>query len=164
MQPGLDTLDTDPRTHGDGARHSNREVMMRYADLDIVVDESTGRARPRKPAESKPKKPIPAPDEYDSSLEAARARHLQALQDAGEVKRWRYHPFRVKIAKDKWYEVDFAVEYMDGTIWSEEVKGSVLAKNARDSITRLHVAATNLPMFRWRLVTRPDGSWEEKEV
>jgi hypothetical protein len=137
-----------------------------YADLDIVVDESTGRARMRRQGEApvKAKKEVKAPDEFDSALEAARARHLQALKDAGEIKRWAYHPFRVKIAKDKWYEIDFIAEYTDGSIWAEEVKGSVLARNARDSITRLHVAATNLPMFRWRLVTRPDGSWEELEV
>lgn len=101
-------------------------------------------------------------DGFDSKLEALRHRHLSMLVLAGEVKRFKYHAFSVLIGPGKKYTPDFLVEYADGRIVIEEVKGSLKMKNARDSITRLHVAAGLLPMFGWRVVL--GDAMEERDV
>ena len=89
---------------------------------------------------------------FDSKLEAKRDRHFSMLVLTGDVKRYRYHPFTIQIGPGKRYTPDFLIEYADSRIVIEEVKGSLKMKNARDSVTRLHVAAGLLPMFAWRLV------------
>lgn len=97
--------------------------------------------------------PAPSPaNAFDSKLEEQRDRHFSMLMLAGDVKRYRYHPFTMQIGPGKRYSPDFLVEYADGRIVLEEVKGNLKMKNARDSVTRLHVAAGLLPMFVWRLV------------
>lgn len=116
----------------------------------------TRQGNPAVAVESAGSSPAPSPsaavDPFDSKLEALRHRHLSMLVLAGEVKRFQYHPFTIAIGPGKKYTPDFLVEYPDGRIVIEEVKGSLKMKNARDSVTRLHVAAGQLPMFSWRLV------------
>jgi hypothetical protein len=73
-----------------------------------------------------------------------------------------HHPFTVLLSTKREYTPDFLIEYPDGRIQVEEVKGNIKQKNARDSITRLHLAAAKLPMFDWRLTMRIRGQWEEK--
>jgi hypothetical protein len=79
-----------------------------------------------------------------------------------DVTRFVYHPFTIQLAQKKAYTPDFLIEFPDGRIQVEEVKGHLKMKNARDSITRLHVAAAKLPMFDWRLTMRIRGQWEER--
>lgn len=106
----------------------------------------------------------PVKDAYDSKLEAARATYLGYLQLAKDIKKVVHHPFSVPIAGARDYTPDFLIEWADGRIQVEEVKGSLKQKNVRDSITRLHVAATKLPMFDWRLTMRIKGQWEERII
>lgn len=160
-------------------------MKTNYGELDVVIDEATGRATrkrmrggattaleasqvkhvaPGKRALPVPN-PAPAPTAaggFDSKLEALRDRHLRMLILAGEIKRVIYHPFTVHIGPRRTYTPDFLVEYVDGRIVIEEVKGDLRQKNARDSVTRLHVAAGLLPMFGWRLVV--GAEMEEREV
>lgn len=108
-------------------------------------------------------KPAPSPiDAYDSKLEAARATYLGYLLLAKDILKVIHHPFHIDIGEERAYTPDFLVWWADGRITVEEVKGSVRSKNARDSITRLHVATKLFPMFTWYLVMRPKGQWEEK--
>lgn len=104
------------------------------------------------------------PDDYDSKLEAARATYLGYLLLAKDIRLVRHHPFTVPLTNSRTYTPDFLVWWEDGRITVEEVKGSVESKNARDSITRLHVAASMFPMFRWHLVLRIRGVWEERLI
>lgn len=96
---------------------------------------------------------------FDSQLEADRAQFLFGLQLAGAVWQYVHHPFSVEIAPGCRYTPDFLVQWQDGLITIEEIKGSLKQKNARDSITRLKVAAAKLPMFRWLLITRVERQW-----
>lgn len=150
-------------------------VQTNYGKLAIVEDRTTGHFRMAggegvsgsTSAPATPKEPVrgrqtPPTDEFDSKLEALRHRHLSMLVLAGEVRRFRYHAFSVLIGPGKKYTPDFLVEYADGRIVIEEVKGSLKMKNARDSITRLHVAAGLLPMFGWRVVL--GAAMEERDV
>lgn len=107
--------------------------------------------------------PAPAPiDAYDSKLEQARATYLGYLLLAKDLTRVVHHPFSVELAPKRWYTPDFLIEFPDGRLQVEEIKGHLKQKNARDSITRLHLAAAKLPMFDWRLTMRIRGQWEER--
>lgn len=97
-----------------------------------------------------------ASEGFDSKLEAKRARHWALLVLAGEIRRYKYHPFTVSIGPKRTYTPDFLVEYPDRRLVIEEVKGSLKMKNARDSVTRAHAAAGLLPSFSWRLVLGDD--------
>lgn len=125
----------------------------------------TRRERPPSASESAGSNPAPSPTHaYDSKLEEARHRYLGMLQLAKDVRRVVHHPFVVPLSEKRSYTPDFLIEWADGRIQVEEVKGSLKQKNARDSITRLHVAAAKLPMFDWRLTRRMKGEWEERPV
>lgn len=154
------------------------KVKTNYGELPIVVDPTTGRARlvrggattaleagqvghvaPGKralPVSNPAPSPAAAVDEFDSKLEAKRARYWSMLVLSGEIKRFKYHPFTVPIGPKRTYTPDFLVEYPDRRIVIEEVKGSLKMKNARDSVTRAHAAAGLLPSFSWRLVLGDD--------
>ena len=75
------------------------------------------------------------------------------------VDEWRYHPIRVRLARNCTYEPDFGVWDKDGLLTLCEVKGSWLAKNARDSRTRLIIAASMFHRWAWLAVTRESGIW-----
>lgn len=163
-----------------------RLTKTNYGELPIVVDPTTGRARlvrggvnshavqanscmtpgktPQlgvgrligKPVSNPAPSPAAAVDEFDSKLEAKRARYWSMLVLSGEIIRFKYHPFTIPIGPERTYTPDFLVEYPDRRIVIEEVKGSLKMKNARDSVTRHAVAAGLLPSFSWRLVIGPD--------
>ena len=67
-------------------------------------------------------------------------------------------------ADKRTYTPDNLLEWADGRIQVEEIKGHIKMKNTR-GITRLHVAATLLPMFDWRLTLCDRyGVWEERRI
>lgn len=141
-------------------------MRVKYGSKVIEVDASgRGRLVEGSPTSSMPAARSPV-KEFDSKLEAARARYLTGLTLAGEVRRVVYHPFKVEIGPGRWYTPDFLVEWSNGALVVEEVKGHVQMKNARDSISRLHAAADKLPMFVWQLVLAPTGcgDWDVRVI
>lgn len=169
-------------------------MQTQYGKLPIVVDPTTGRAKMvrgsvdghatgTKSAPStrryldKPKgeasltvagagsSPASSPiDAYDSKLEAARATYLGYLMLAGDIKRVIHHPFTTDLAVELEYTPDFMIWWKDGRIQVEEVKGHLKQKNARDSMSRLKMAASKFPMFEWFLTMRIRGQWEERPI
>lgn len=157
-------------------------MQTNYGQLPLVVDPTTGRAkvvrggttaareaRPGDKRRDQDKKallvsnPVPSlTDVYDSKLEAARAHYLGMLALAKDIRQVIHHPFTIELAPNRRYTPDFLVWWADGRITVEEVKGHLKQKNARDSITRLHVAAARLPMFGWMLIVRVHGQWETR--
>lgn len=128
--------------------------------LQRATDLSDGR-----PGKAEATRRSPAPlDAYDSKLEACRADYLFKLQLAKDVRRVVHHPFTVHLSEKRSYTPDNLIEWKDSRITIEEVKGNIKQKNARDSITRLHLAAAKLPMFDWRLTMRIRGQWEERKI
>ncbi len=101
---------------------------------------------------------------YDSQLEADRAEYLFRLQLAGEIRQYVHHPYPYPIGTDMIYTPDFMVWWADFSITIEEVKGSLKMKNARDSITRLKVAACLYPQQSWQLITRANGEWHTRRM
>ncbi len=114
----------------------------------------------RKPQEDKP---TAFGEEFDSQLEIEFATLLEARFRRGEIDEWRYHPLRFRIAKNATYQPDFLERVGNRfTIW--EVKGSWKAKNARDSRTRLEVAAYMYPWFSWKAALKGEDGWEFEEI
>lgn len=118
---------------------------------------------------------------YDSALEARFAQYLAAmtwsdarLDDGCSVLEWRYHPMTFHLAPGLKYTPDFGANVIaDGDQWCPEepryrlyeIKGSWLSKNARDSRTRLKVAAALFPFFEWEAVTPgSDGSFQFEPI
>ena len=99
--------------------------------------------------------------EFDSKLEVDFAHDLERRYCAKEFADWRYHPMRFWLAKGVTYEPDFRIlsHGMVPKLTFYEVKGSWKAKNARDSRTRLKIAASMNQWCDWFAVTREDGEW-----
>lgn len=101
---------------------------------------------------------------FDSQLEADRDRYLYGLQLAGEIRKYVYHPESFPIGTDMIYTPDFMVWWANFSITMEEIKGSLKMKNARDSITRLKVAACLYPQFQWQLIIRVNEEWRIRRM
>lgn len=101
---------------------------------------------------------------FDSQLEADRAEYLFRLQLAGEIRQYVHHPYPFPIGNDLIYTPDFMVWWADFSITIEEVKGSLKQKNARDSLTRLKVAACLYPQHQWQLLTRVRQEWRTRRM
>lgn len=165
-------------------------MQTQYGKLPIAIDPATGRAkvvrsgverhahertgppsprvvlghRRRHQSDASEKLASSPADAYDSKLEAARGTYLGYLLLAKDIQKVVHHPFTIDIG-GRLYTPDYLVWWADGRITIEEVKGSVKSKNARDSITRLHVAAALFPMFTWYLILRVGRTrWTERLI
>lgn len=118
-------------------------------------------------------KPWPKPKpkafgiEFDSKLELDFAAWLDSELVARRISAWKYHPEKFSLAPRLTYAPDFLVVPVlhsdQPTIY--EVKGSWKMKNARDSRTRLKVAASLFPSFNWIAVTRGNnGVWKFETI
>ena len=66
---------------------------------------------------------------FDSQAEMERYGELNILKMSGEVKSFRVHP-KYKVSKNKYYEADFEVNYQDGHIEVEDVKGMMTSRSS----------------------------------
>lgn len=85
-----------------------------------------------------------------NGTEQAYADHLDEMVAAGEVKEYRPHPFKVKLAPSTFYEPDFLVVMPDGVIEIHEVKGFW----RDDARVKIKVAAAMFPWWRWKAVSK----------
>ena len=104
--------------------------------------------------------------EFDSQLEVDFARELERWLEDKTIADWRYHPLRFRLAKGVTYEPDFRVlsHGIVPRLTFYEVKGSWKAKNARDSRTRLKIAASMNQWCGWYGVTREKGVWKFETI
>lgn len=148
-------------------------MRTNLGNLPITIDPVTGQAKmvrgsagagiARLPGKRGVNEELPAraalAPTFDSQLEADRANYLFGLQLGEMIVRYVHHPFSVEIGPGRWYTPDFLVEWIDGAVTIEEIKGSLKQKNARDGETRFLAAAGKLPMFEWQLITRVERQW-----
>jgi hypothetical protein len=116
--------------------------------------------------------PAASSSPYRSKLEAAYAQKLELETKAGAITGWRYEPIRFTLAARTSYRPDFMImreiyrqlqlETVQFEVTFVEVKG--YHKNRRDSLTHLKVAAAMFPCFRFILVEREDGQWQERTI
>jgi hypothetical protein len=105
-------------------------------------------------------------EEFDSQLELDFAAELERWRKEGKVDSWLYHPMRFRLARNVTYTPDFTSS-VDFGVWPltvYEVKGSWQSRGARDSRTRLKIAAWTYQWFNWYGVTREKGVWQFEAI
>lgn len=80
-----------------------------------------------------------------NKTEAAFAKQLNLQKKAGEILDWKYETFRVRLAKDTSYEIDFMIMQADRTILCIDVKG----RWTQATRVKAKMAAKLWPWFRW---------------
>ena len=66
---------------------------------------------------------------FDSQAELKRYCELKLLKRAGEIKSFKVHP-KYPLTHKRCYEADFEIEYADGHIEVEDVKGFMTARSS----------------------------------
>jgi hypothetical protein len=98
---------------------------------------------------------------YRSKLEAAYASYLHTLMLAGDILTYKYEFIRLTLAPHTTITVDWFVLLPDQRIELHETKGKWFRE---DGWVKLKVAASLCPMWRFVLVQRKRGAWEQKEL
>jgi hypothetical protein len=107
---------------------------------------------------------------FDSLLEVDFAHTLERWRKEGKIDSWLYHPLRFRLAPNVTYTPDFLAFSDTDTLSGApcramyEVKGSWKAKGARDSRTRLKIAAHLYQWFNWYGVTREKNIWQFETI
>lgn len=102
-----------------------------------------------------------------NKLEAAYARHLDAMVAGGEILWYKYEGVTLKLADDTRLTCDFIVQLADGEVVLRDTKAFNKKRRKAiiedDAAVKLRVAATHFP-FRVEKVTCQDGAWVLEEV
>jgi len=105
---------------------------------------------------------------FKTQLELDYANYLETWRKANKIDSWLYEPLRFSLGLNVSYTPDFLTVQGDDAYDSMrniyEVKGSWLSRNARDSRTRLKIAATMYQWFNWYAVTREKGVWKFETI
>lgn len=81
---------------------------------------------------------------------------LWIRQRAGEIRRYYFEPFKLRLGHNLHYTPDFGLWMIDDTVEVHEVKGFW----RDDARVKIKVAATEFPMFRFMAVRLVKGQWE----
>lgn len=93
---------------------------------------------------------------YDNELEAGYGAYLEAIRQAGKILHWWPKPFKIRLARACFYEADFLVQRLDGTLEIHETKGFMM----EDAQIKLKMLTKDYP-FRVLVVRRKKGGiWE----
>ncbi len=104
-------------------------------------------------SKSKPVDPRAKMSEGEKSM----ANVLDAQLRAGELRRWWYESFTLRVGIERCdYTPDFVLLLADGSLEVIEVKGK---KKWEDSIIKWKSAALEYPIARWRMIEWAGGSW-----
>lgn len=95
-----------------------------------------------------------------NKLETRYAQYLKALKFGGEIRDFRFEPFRLKLADRCTYCPDFFVVTKDGAFEVHECKGFM----RDDAAVKLKVAAENFPWWQFKLIKWGKGIWEIKNL
>lgn len=101
---------------------------------------------------------------YRSKLEAAYATYLHGLKLAGDIMLYRYEPVTLRLANDVRYTPDFWIAFKNGSEEYHEVKGYAKGLLASKGMVKVKVAASQWPTWKFVLVTRYRGVWEQREL
>ena len=98
---------------------------------------------------------------YDNKLEAEYAAHLEAERQVGKIEHWWAKPFKVRLANNCTYEVDFMVQELDGSIRVDETKGFM----REDALLKIKFFVQLYPFPLWVITKEkcPGGyEWKRK--
>lgn len=91
-----------------------------------------------------------------NKTEAAYAKVLEAMREAGEVWRWRFEAIKLRLADRTTYTPDFLVTLPSGEMEFHEVKGFW----RDDARVKVKVAAEMYPEFHFLSVQKCAGGWK----
>jgi hypothetical protein len=90
-------------------------------------------------------------------LETRYAEHLEVRKMCGEIAKWRFEPWKLRLAPKTYYDPDFEVVMLDGKIELHETKGHW----EDDARVKIKVAATMFPEFAFVGVTwNKQAGWQ----
>lgn len=92
-----------------------------------------------------------------NKTEAAYAKYLEAMKDAGDVLWYEFEPMNLRLADKCFYAIDFLVMLKNGQLECHEVKGGYMTD---DSLVKFKVAACKFP-FTFRMFSLKKGEWIE---
>lgn len=99
-----------------------------------------------------------------NKTESAYAEHLEAQRLAGDILGWKFHPLRVRLADNTYYEVDFLVLQADLVLAIHETKGGFTTDKGQ---LKIKLCAEVLPWFRMLKVTKlpakDGGGWRVED-
>lgn len=95
-----------------------------------------------------------------NKLETRYFQYLSALKFAGEIRDFRFEPFRLKLAEKCTYCPDFFVVTKDGAFEVHETKGFM----RDDAAVKLKVAAENFPWWQFKVIRWVKGQWEVRPI
>jgi hypothetical protein len=113
-----------------------------------------------------PQKSTPTPGRVTKAadgmnkLERAYSVELENQRLAGLISSWKFEAMKLRLANRTTYSPDFFVVLPDGRMEHHETKGFM----RDDAHVKLKVAASQFPMFTFRLVKRKAGAWIITEV
>lgn len=89
---------------------------------------------------------------------------LEEEKRRGEVIDWKFHPMRVRLADNTFYEVDFLVLHADMHLAIHETKGGFVTSHGQ---MKIKLCAEVLPFFRMvkatKLAAKQGGGWKREE-
>lgn len=95
-----------------------------------------------------------------NKTERAYADVLWLRQRAGEVKRYWFEPWKLRLGLNLWYTPDFVVHMADDTVEVHEVKGFW----RDDARVKIVAAATEYNLLRFVAVRLVKRQWEAEEI
>ncbi|GGX11258.1 hypothetical protein GCM10007242_16680 [Pigmentiphaga litoralis] len=99
-----------------------------------------------------------------NKTEEAYSRHLDQQKQRGEVIDWKFHPMRIRLADNTFYEVDFLVLHADLRVAIHETKGGFTTDKGQ---MKIKVCAETLPWFSMikatKLPAKLGGGWKLEE-
>lgn len=99
-----------------------------------------------------------------NQTEQAFAEYLNGLKWHGEILDWKFHPMRIRLADNTYYEVDFLVLGADMVLTIYEIKGGFTSEKGQ---MKIKLVAESLPYFRMvkasKLPKKDGGGWKLEE-
>ncbi|MFJ1255996.1 hypothetical protein [Cupriavidus sp. CuC1] len=104
------------------------------------------------------------PKDQMNKTERAYAALLDEEKRQGLVIDWKFHPMRVRLADNTFYEVDFLVLHSDMSLAIHETKGGFVTAHGQ---MKIKLCAEVLPFFRMvkatKLAAKLGGGWKREE-
>lgn len=86
-----------------------------------------------------------------NKTETAYSEHLDRQKLAGSVLDWKFHPMRIRLADNTYYEVDFLVLHADMALAIHETKGGYTSEKGQ---LKIKLVAEVMPWFRMIKATK----------
>ena len=104
------------------------------------------------------------PKDRMNGTEKAYSQRLEAMRLAGEILDWKFHPLRIRLADNAYYEVDFLVMAADRSLEVHETKGGYTTDKGQ---LKIRLCAEAAPWFRCikatKLPAKVGGGWKLEE-